>query len=140
MSSVIECRATRRGRAWVAHLPEHGVYGHGRTLKAVRDSIAEGLAFVGVSAQVTLIPVTPELERLRAAQDACAAVLTDAVTALALRRTNISDIAQATGASVKRVKTLLAEHPPHPAQRSLSEAGTTEPFDERLRDAAEEKG
>ncbi|MYT24875.1 hypothetical protein GTW69_32145 [Streptomyces sp. SID7760] len=108
MSEVIECRATRRGRLWVAHEPEHGVYGSGRTLQLVRKSVEDGLALVGVTAEVKIIPVTPELEILRAAEDARTAALAKAVEALALRRASRSDIALATGASVKQVKLLLA--------------------------------
>ncbi|MFS0691640.1 hypothetical protein [Streptomyces nitrosporeus] len=108
MSEVIECRATRRGRLWVAHEPEHGVYGSGRTLRLVRESVEDGLALVGVTAEVKIIPVTPELETLRAAEDARTTALAKAVEALALRRASRSDIALATGASVKQVKLILA--------------------------------
>ncbi|MDW4912549.1 hypothetical protein [Streptomyces californicus] len=108
MSDVIECQASRRGRLWVAHLPEHGVYGSGRTLRLVRASVENGLALVGVTTEAKIIPVTPELETLRAAEDARTTALANAVEALALRRTSLSDIALATGASVKQVKLLLA--------------------------------
>jgi hypothetical protein len=90
------------------HVPEHGVYGHGRTLKAARENTEQGLALVGVTAEVVIIPVTPELERLRSAEEAYMAALSEAVGALALRRTTPSDIALATGAPAKRVKLLLA--------------------------------
>ncbi|MFD7340400.1 hypothetical protein ACFV98_31120 [Streptomyces violascens] len=114
MSEVIECRASRRGRLWVAHEPERGVYGSGRTLRLVRASIEDGLALIGVIAEVKIIPVTPELEELRDADDARTAALAKAVEALALRRASRSDIALATGASVKQVKLLL----PRPAEGS----------------------
>lgn len=108
MSEAIECQANRRGRLWVAHEPKHGVYGSGRTLRLVRASVEDGLALVGVTAEVKIIPVTPELEKLRDAEDARATALAKAVEALALRRTSLSDIALATGASVKQVKLILA--------------------------------
>ncbi|MEU3355210.1 hypothetical protein [Streptomyces sp. NPDC037389] len=118
MSETIECRASRCGRAWVVHVPEHGVYGHGRTLKAVRVNTQEGLALVGVTAEVTIVPVTPELENLRAAEDAHTTALREAVAALALRRATLSDIALATGTQKKRVKLLLAERSTPPADLS----------------------
>ncbi|MCP2320226.1 hypothetical protein APR12_005607 [Nocardia amikacinitolerans] len=115
MSERIECRAYRRDGAWVARVPEHGVYGYGRTLKAVGDSISDGLAHIGVTAQVTVIAVTPELENLRAVQDTYTTALRAAVTALALRSTTLGDIAQATGAPTTRVKALLADRSAPPA-------------------------
>ncbi|MFI2790954.1 hypothetical protein [Kitasatospora sp. NPDC018614] len=108
MSEALECQASRRGRLWVAYEPEHGVYGSGRTLRLVRASVEDGLALVGVTAEVKIIPVTPELEELRDADDARTTALAKAVKALALRRTSLSDIALATGASVKQVKLLRA--------------------------------
>lgn len=63
-------QAHRRGRAWVTHLAEHGVYAHGRTLRATEANAVEGLELAGVRAEVTLTPVTPELEMFRAADDA----------------------------------------------------------------------
>lgn len=108
MSEVIECQASRRGRTWVAHVAEHGVYGSGRTLRLVRASVKEGLALVGVTTAVQVTPVTPELERLRAAEDTVAAAMAEAVKALALRRATLRDIADATGMPVRRVKQLLA--------------------------------
>lgn len=109
MNQSIECRAHRHGQAWVAHVPEHGVYGHGRTLKAVRDSIADGLAHIGVTAEVTVIAVTPELEHLRSVEDTYTTALREAVATLALHSTTLGDIASATGAPTTRVKALLAE-------------------------------
>lgn len=94
---------------WGAHVPEHGVYGYGRTLKAVRDSIDEGLAYIGVTAEVTVIAVTPELENLRAVQHTYTTALSEAVAALALASTPLGDIALATGAPTKQIKALLAE-------------------------------
>ncbi|MFD3422467.1 hypothetical protein [Streptomyces decoyicus] len=113
MSETIECQATRRGRTWVVRLPEHGVYGYGRTLKAVAKNTEQGLALVGVTAEVVIIPATPELEKLRSIDDARAAALSEAVAALALRRTALRDIALATGESARRVKLLLAELAKH---------------------------
>ncbi|MYX26841.1 hypothetical protein GTY75_09190 [Streptomyces sp. SID8381] len=109
MSESITCRASRRGRVWVVRVPEHGVYGHGRTLKAAGENIKQGLALAGVTAEVVIIPVTPELEKLRAADDARAKALREAVAALALRRTSLRDIAAATGAPSTQVKRILAE-------------------------------
>ncbi|MFJ4774723.1 hypothetical protein ACIP88_37455 [Streptomyces uncialis] len=113
---AIECRATRRGRIWVAHLPEHGVFGHGRTLKTVCENILQGLALVGVTAEVHITADTPELEKLRSAKAAYEAALTEAVDALALRRAPLRDIAQATETTVTGVRGVLAAQralPPH---------------------------
>jgi hypothetical protein len=109
VTESIECRATRRGRDWVVHVPEHGVYGYGGTLKAVRESIEDGLAHVGVTAEVTVIAVTPELENLRSLQHTYRTALREAVAALASSSATLGDIALATGAPTKRVKALLAE-------------------------------
>lgn len=109
MTGVIECRAIRRGRGWVAHVPEHGVYGNGRTLKAVRESIRQGLALVGVTAEATVVAVSPELEKLRVAEDAQAEALREAVVALALRHAPLGDIAAATRVPRGRIKAILAE-------------------------------
>ncbi|MGW0673558.1 hypothetical protein [Streptomyces sp. NPDC002746] len=92
----------------MAYEPEHGVYGSGRTLKLVRASVEGGLAAVGVSAEVKIAPVTPELETLRTAENAHMAALANAVKALALRQATLRDIAEATGAPVAQVKRLLA--------------------------------
>lgn len=121
MSETIDCRASRKGRTWVVHVAEYGVYAHGRTLKTVGENTEQGLALVGVSAEVTITPVTPELERLRSVEDARAAALAEAVTALALRRTTLSDIAVATGVPRPQVKAILAglatpSSPPAPAE------------------------
>ncbi|MEU3907947.1 hypothetical protein AB0F20_29755 [Streptomyces goshikiensis] len=109
MNTTVECQAVRRGRTWVVHVPEHGVYGCGRTLKAVRENTEQGLALVGASVQAAITPVTPELEALRSAEAAYAAALGKAVAALALRRTTLRDMAEATGVPVSRVKAHLAE-------------------------------
>ncbi|MFD4947000.1 hypothetical protein ACFWNT_31860 [Streptomyces sp. NPDC058409] len=109
MSETIECMASRRGRTWLVHVPEHGVYGSGRTLKATRENTQRGIALVGVTAEVTITPTSPELEALRAADDNRAAALSEAVAALALRRTTLSDIAAATRVPIREVKLLLAE-------------------------------
>lgn len=108
MSEIIECRAIRRGRTWVAHAIEHGVYGSGRTLRLARASVEEGLALAGLTSEVEIVPVTPELEKLRAADDARTAALIEAVKALALRRATLRDIAEATGEPMAYVKRLLA--------------------------------
>ncbi|MDE1672020.1 hypothetical protein [Nocardia gipuzkoensis] len=109
MTESIEARATRRGRMWVAHVSEHGVYGCGQTLKAVRESIVDRLAHIGVTAEVTVIAVTPELENLRSVQHTYSTALREAVAALARASTSLGDIALATGAPTKQVKLLLAE-------------------------------
>jgi predicted RNase H-like HicB family nuclease len=109
VSKTIECKASRRGRTWVVHVPEYGVYGHGRTLKAAHENTTQGLALAGVTAEVTITPLTPELEKLRSAEEAYAVALSDAVAALALRRTTLRDIAVATNVPTTRVKLILAE-------------------------------
>ncbi|MGW0895750.1 hypothetical protein ACWD0G_01950 [Streptomyces goshikiensis] len=108
MSKTIECLATRRGRMWVAYEPEHGVYGSGRTLRLVRASVEGGLVAAGVTAEVKVTPAMPELEKLRAAEELHTAALAIAVKALALRRATLSDIAEAVGVPVARVRQLLA--------------------------------
>lgn len=109
MSETIEGQTHRRGRAWVTHLAEHGVYAQGRTLRATEANAAQGLELIGVSTEVTLIPMTPELETLRAADEAREQALRAAVHALALRRTTRRDIALATRAPARQVKQILAE-------------------------------
>ena len=109
MSETIHCLAVRRARTWVVHIPEHGVYGHGRTLKAAQENTRQGLELVGVTAEVVIIAMTPELENLRSVEIAYTAALSEAVAALALRRTTLRDIALATQVSTTRVKLLLAE-------------------------------
>ncbi|UAK31257.1 hypothetical protein K8O92_26015 [Nocardia asteroides] len=111
MSDRIECRANRRGRDWVAHIPAHGVYGYRRTLKAVRESIEDGLEHVGVTAEVTVIAVTPELENLQSVEDTYMTALREAVAALALASTTPGDIALATGAPTNQVKPCLPNSP-----------------------------
>lgn len=109
MSERIECLAYRRGREWVAHVPEHGVYGHGPTLKAARRNIAEGLAYIGVTASVTIVAVSPELENLRTIADTYSTALREAVHALARCSATVGDIASATNVPTHRIKALLAE-------------------------------
>lgn len=111
MNQTIECLAVRRGRGWVVSNAEHGVYGHGRTLKSARDSIAGGLALLGVTGEVEIVASMPELDKLRDAEAAYAAALKEAVTALALRQTSLSDIATATGVPAGQVRAVLAEPP-----------------------------
>ncbi|MFD3815223.1 hypothetical protein ACFWRZ_09155 [Streptomyces rubiginosohelvolus] len=108
MTEGIECRATRRGQEWVAHAAEHGVYGSGRTLRQARADVEEGLALVGETGEVNLVPMTPELEVLRAADEARTVALIEAVKALSLSRATLRDIAEATGEPVTYVKRLLA--------------------------------
>jgi hypothetical protein len=103
------------------------VYGHGRTLKAAARNTTEALALVGVTAEVVLLAVTPELEKLRAAEDAYTTALKQAAAALALRRTSLSDIAQAVRAPRSRVKQLLAEQASEEPQAEDSVPGRIEP-------------
>ncbi len=109
MSTSIQCRATRHGKHWVTHIPEHGMYGHGRTLKSLRHNVIDGLAYIGVTAQVTVIAVTPELEILRSIEEIHASALAEAVDALALRSATPADIAHATRTSPAGVRALLAD-------------------------------
>lgn len=125
MSETVEGQTHRRGRAWVTHLAEHGVYAHGRTLKRTEANATQGLELIGVSAEVTLIPVTPELETLRAADDAREQALRAAVHALALRRTTRRDIALATRAPAWQVKQILAEQAKSDDSQPPAESATT---------------
>lgn len=109
MSETIHCPAARHGQTWVVHIPEHGVYGHGRTLIAAQENTRQGLELVGVTADLVITPMTPELENLRSAETTYSTALTEAVAALALRRTTVRDIAQATRVPPTRVKQLLAQ-------------------------------
>ncbi|WP_331758454.1 hypothetical protein OG225_40585 (plasmid) [Nocardia sp. NBC_01377] len=118
MSEAIDCLAQRRGRAWVGRVAEHGVYGHGRTLKALRVDIAAGLAHLEVTAPVTLVVETPELAHLRSVANDYSTALRAAVTALALRSMPPADIALATGAPITRVKALLAERATSPTNHA----------------------
>ncbi|MFD7552466.1 hypothetical protein [Streptomyces sp. NPDC059816] len=109
MTTTIECPATRRGRYWVARVPGHHVYGQGRTLKAVGENTAKGLALVGVTAEVTIVPTTPELAALREAENTRRAAEIEAMVTLDLRRATLGDIARATGVPRSRVKQILAD-------------------------------
>lgn len=109
MSKTIRCRATRHGEMWLASVPEHGVYGHGPTLATLRESLAQGLALIDVTAKVVITPVTPELERLRSTEAAREAALKKAVLALAEDRVAVRDIAAATGASAAKVAAIQAK-------------------------------
>lgn len=131
MSEIIECRADRRGRIWTTRVPEYGVYGHGRTLKALRQNVEEALALVDVTAEVAVIPTTPELEKLEAARNAFTGAQEEAVRALGLRRTTLRDIASAAGVSVKRVKQILT------AARTDSADSADAPAPEATGDAEE---
>lgn len=114
MSVTIHCRATRHGRTWVVHIPEHRVYGHGRTLKAAHENTRQGLELVGVTVEIMITPMTPELENLRSLEIAYTAALGEAVAVLALRRTTLRDIVLATRVPTTRVKQLLAERAKDP--------------------------
>ena len=104
MSTTIECQARLRSQMWVASIPQHGVYGWGRTLKALRDNLIQGLALTGVTAHVMITPVSPELDRLRRAEAAYKKALTEAVTTLATHGSALRDTAEATGVPVAQVR------------------------------------
>ncbi|MBL1115443.1 hypothetical protein JK364_24025 [Streptomyces sp. 110] len=125
MSEIIMGQAHRRGRTWVTYLAEHGVYAHGRTLRATEANAVEGLELVGVRAEVTLTAVTPELETLRAADDAREQALRAAVHSLALRRTTRGDIALATRVPARLVKQILAEQTKKDGSPPPAESATT---------------
>ncbi|MEU5900282.1 hypothetical protein [Streptomyces venezuelae] len=108
-AKAIECRATRHADTWVASVPQHRVYGHGRTLRALRINLIQGLALVGVTTEITLVPNSPELERLRRAEAAYEAAQRDAVTALAAHDCTPRDIADATRLKSTRVAALRSE-------------------------------
>ncbi len=141
----IQCQAYRRGRTWVASVPEYGAYGHGRTLKLTHDNITQALALLEITAEVTLVPVTPELEKLRAVEDLYTAALRHTVAALTLRRVSMRDIATATGVPVKQVQELLAElaatprgtssdlEPDEPAAEPVTPATPEQPNQSTLR-------
>ncbi|MFF8994054.1 hypothetical protein ACF09H_29825 [Streptomyces sp. NPDC014983] len=107
MTKKITCQALRQDQSWVAHIPQYGVYGHGTTLAALRENLKQGLALTGVSAQITLVAVTKELEALRAAEQAYSAALRRAVLSLSRQQAPSRDIAQATGAPPGEVRALL---------------------------------
>ncbi|WP_101391833.1 hypothetical protein [Streptomyces sp. TLI_146] len=65
-----------------------------------------------MTSEVTVTPVTPEPEKLRAARDAYAQALAHAVASLTQDRVDRGDIATATDAPPKEVKRLLAEASP----------------------------
>lgn len=109
MSRIVKCEATRHEHNWVASIPKYGVYGHGPTLRALRDSLERGLTLIGVNAQVEVTPVMPELERLRSAQDAYTAALRRTIRALARQEIPPSDIALATSVPIKQVKTFIPD-------------------------------
>ncbi|MEW2498187.1 hypothetical protein AB0942_32325 [Streptomyces nodosus] len=108
-AKAIECRATRHADMWVANVLQHGVYGHGPTLRALRSNLTQGLALVGVTTEITLVPTSPELERLRRAKAVYEAALSDAVTALAARGDTPRDIADATGVTTTQVAALRSK-------------------------------
>jgi hypothetical protein len=113
----IECQASRDSEMWVAGIPRHGVYGYGHTLRALRDNLIQGLALVGVTTSITIVPVSPELLRLRRAEAAYEAALTDAVTALTAHGSTAGDVAEATGVPIARV-TALRNQPKVPPART----------------------
>lgn len=108
MRKSVKCSVTRSGRVWVAHVPKHDVFGQGATLRAVSTSVEQGLRLLGVAAEVTVTPVTPELEKLRSIERSRAAALREAVRGLARLEVGVGDIAQATGLPIGQVKALLA--------------------------------
>ncbi|MFD9052439.1 hypothetical protein [Streptomyces zaomyceticus] len=123
---IIECRAVRRGRGWAVHAAEYGVYGHGSTLKRACASVEQGLALIGITAPVRLVAVSPELEELRAADEARTAALVEAVKALSLRRATMGDIAIATDTPRRQVKAILASLKAT-APADSADAGSPEP-------------
>lgn len=116
---TLTANATRRGRHWLVHVPEHNVYGCGRTLRAADASARGALKLLGVDADLTLVADTPELAALRAADEVRTAALRAAVTALRMRRATITDIAAATGAKARDVKAILAD-----TENTQPESGT----------------
>ncbi|UUV32349.1 hypothetical protein NQK81_02525 [Amycolatopsis roodepoortensis] len=111
MSTTIDCRARWHGEIWVASIPQHNVYGSGRTLNALHDDLTHGLSLMGVTAQVAITPASPELDRLRRAAAAYETALADAVTALTTQGSTVRDTAAATGVPVARVTALRARAP-----------------------------
>lgn len=109
MSRPISCEARQDGEDWLACVPKHGVYGRGRTLKALQDDLTQGLALIGVTAKVTLTPVSPELQRLRAAKASYESALGRAIVALAAGQATVADTARATGVTLVRVNAILAK-------------------------------
>jgi len=107
MSETVTGEAYRRARTWMVSIPEHGVYGHGRTLKAAAESTAAGLELAGVDARVELVATTTELVVMRAARAAYEEALEIAVVQLALRRTTLKDMATATGLKIAQVRRIL---------------------------------
>jgi hypothetical protein len=114
---TIECRASRNSEMWVACIPEHGVYGYGRTLRALQDNLTQGLALAGVTTAITITPVSPELLRLRRAKDAYETALADAVTTLTAHGSTARDVAEAAGEPIARV-TALRNKPKAPRART----------------------
>ncbi|MGW4828906.1 recombinase family protein [Amycolatopsis japonica] len=106
MSTTVECHARWHDDMWIASIPQHGVYGSGRTLKALRDDLVRGLALLGMTVHVTLTPVSPELDRLRRAEAAYKTALADAVTALTTQGSTARDTAEATGVPITQVTAL----------------------------------
>jgi hypothetical protein len=115
---AIECPATWHADVWLAGIPQHGVYSHGSTLRALHHHLTQGLALAGVTAEVALVPSSPELERLRRAQAAAQTALKDAVKALAARGHTPRDIADATGATVPEVAALRSRRKARRPQKS----------------------
>ncbi|OXM50249.1 hypothetical protein CFP71_27840 [Amycolatopsis thailandensis] len=108
MSTTIECHARRHDDMWTASVPQHSVYGSGRTLKALHDDLVHGLVLLGVTVHVTITPVSPELDRLRRAETAYDTALAEAVAALATKGSTVRDTAEATGVPIARVTALQA--------------------------------
>ncbi|WP_030573440.1 hypothetical protein [Streptomyces aureocirculatus] len=130
MSNTVNCDAFRHDRTWVVRAAEHGVYGHGRTLKRAGEDVEQGLALIGVTAPITITVRMPELEKLRAAEAAYDAALREAVQELTLRQTTVRDTVLATGASTAQVKSLRAVNakdggPARHSKRDLMVGGRT---------------
>jgi hypothetical protein len=109
VSKTFQCRASQHDGMWVANIPQHAVYGYGRTLKALHDNITQGLALVDVTGDVRIIPTSAELDRLRRAEAAYEAALADAATTLTSGGGTVRDVATATRVPAARIKALQAK-------------------------------
>ncbi|MFJ2745275.1 hypothetical protein ACIO3O_37085 [Streptomyces sp. NPDC087440] len=133
MSEQVEGAASRRDRKWVVHVAQHGVYGHGGTLKAARQDTMEGLGLAGVRGDLVLRVAMPEVQQLRDAEDARALALREVVAALIRCRTTVGDIALVTGESARNVKLIIEELRAVPAERPMQEESGLELSEETAR-------
>lgn len=101
--------ATRHGDMWVGRISQHGVYGYGRTLRALHNHLTQGLALIDVTTNVKIIPAVPGLDRLRRAEAAYEAALSDTVTTLTALGSTTRDIAEATGVPIARITALRSK-------------------------------